>query len=156
MSNKPNKQTHERARKGNNDFPEKLTRLREEAGMTQEQASTVLQVNRSTYAYYETGKSHPKFPMLQKISRVYGVSLDYLLGTEQAVVKEAPAAQLQDETVPYVANNQQAAADDDGRLGGRFNDSIADLTNDERLILFRLRIMDKKRQKQVIDYINSL
>ena len=155
MSNKPNKQTRDRARQGNNDFPEKLTRLREEAGMTQEQASEVLQVNRSTYAYYETGKSHPKFPTLQKIARVYRVSLDYLLGTEPAV-EEAPAAQLQDETVSYDANNQQPASGDDGRLGGRFNDSIADLTNDERLILFRLRIMDKKHQKQVIDYINSL
>lgn len=136
-------------------FQDKLIRLRLEAGMTQEEAARVLQINRSTYAYYETGKSHPKYDTLQKIALVYGVSLDYLL-SDSASPQAAPVPQLHDEAVPYAANNQQQAAGDGTQLYGRINDGVADLTSDERLVLFRMRIMDKQHQKQVIDFINSL
>jgi DNA-binding XRE family transcriptional regulator len=63
MDNATKQQNSSNAREGNG-LPAMLTRLRENAGMTQEEASKLFEVNRSTYAYYETGKSHPKSPLL--------------------------------------------------------------------------------------------
>ena len=70
-------------------LPAMLTRLRENAGMTQEEASKLFHVNRSTYAYYETGKSHPKYPLLCRIANAYEVSVDYLLGLKSAASNTA-------------------------------------------------------------------
>lgn len=78
MDNATKQQNSSNAREGNG-LPAMLTRLRENAGMTQEEASKLFEVNRSTYAYYETGKSHPKYPLLCKMAHAYEVSTDYLL-----------------------------------------------------------------------------
>lgn len=141
--------TPSNAREGNG-LPARLTRLREDANMTQDQAAKIFRVNRSTYAYYETGKSHPKYPVLCRIASAYGVTAGYLLGIED--MPQPPAGQLHDAEVPYDANNQQESS----YLRGKINDSVADLSNVERTVLFRLRIMDKADQKGVVDFINTL
>lgn len=43
-----------------------LTKLRKNARLSQQQVADILKINRSTYAYYETGKSKPKLPTLKK------------------------------------------------------------------------------------------
>ncbi len=48
--------------------------------MTQEDVSKKIGVGRSTYAKYETGENEPSYFMLEKISDLFGVSTDYLLG----------------------------------------------------------------------------
>lgn len=109
--------------------------------MTQEEASKLFHVNRSTYAYYETGKSHPKYPLLCRIANAYEVSVDYLLGLKSAASNTADT--LHDEGVAYDANNEQPSS----YLKGQINDGIAELSNVERMVLFRLRIMDKEDPK---------
>ncbi len=138
------------AREGNG-LPARLTRLREDANMTQDQASKVFQVNRSTYAYYETGKSHPKYPVLCRMASAYGVTAGYLLGMED--MPQPPAGELHDTEVPYDANKEQTSG---SYLRGKISDSVAELNAVERMVLFRLRIMDKADQKGVVDFINSL
>lgn len=149
MDNATKQQNSSNAREGNG-LPAMLTRLRENAGMTQEEASKLFHVNRSTYAYYETGKSHPKYPLLCRIANAYEVSVDYLLGLKSAASNTADT--LHDEGVAYDANNEQPSS----YLKGRINDGIAELSNVERMVLFRLRIMDKEDQKGVVNFINRL
>ena len=56
--------------------------LRKRHGYTQSQVALLLEVNRSTYAYYELGKTRPKIATLQALSALYGVTIDDLLKKE--------------------------------------------------------------------------
>lgn len=60
-------------------FACRLRELRQEAGLSQEQASDLLGIERSTYAYYETGRSVPNLRRLITITHLFHVTLDYLL-----------------------------------------------------------------------------
>lgn len=56
-----------------------LKALRKINGYTQGQVSLLLEINRSTYAYYELGKTRPKISTLQALSSLYGITIDQLL-----------------------------------------------------------------------------
>lgn len=56
-----------------------LRSLRLACGYTQQDVAAALGVVRSTYAYYETGKSQPDIETLVKLSRMFGVTLDQLV-----------------------------------------------------------------------------
>ncbi len=57
-----------------------LRKLRESKKLTQADVASALEIERSTYTKYESGKSKPDSEMLIKISDFFGVSVDYLLG----------------------------------------------------------------------------
>ena len=76
--------------------------------------------------------------------------MDYLLGLKSAASNTADT--LHDEGVAYDANNEQPSS----YLKGRINDGIAELSNVERMVLFRLRIMDKEDQNGIVNFINRL
>jgi len=61
-------------------FPQRLKLLREEAGLTQKQLADKLGVSRGTIGMYEIGQRDPDTETLQKLSDIFGVSVDYLLG----------------------------------------------------------------------------
>ena len=50
--------------------------------MTQAELSKALNLDRSTYAYYELGCTRPPLETLVRISRAYDVSLEVLLGVD--------------------------------------------------------------------------
>lgn len=60
---------------------EQLKRLRLSHKLTQQEISSILGVDRTTYAKYETGKSEPTFDTLIRLAEYFNVSTDYLLGT---------------------------------------------------------------------------
>lgn len=69
---------------GVNGLPYRLKKLRRKLGYTQEQVAKFLPVLRSTYAYYESGKTMPDIPTIVVIAKIFGCSLEYLLtGTER-------------------------------------------------------------------------
>lgn len=49
----------------------------------------LLGIQRSTYAYYETGKVRPRYKTLLEISNLYGISLRFLLGQSNLQVYRA-------------------------------------------------------------------
>ena len=53
--------------------------LREKYGYTQKKMSELLGIERSTYTYYETGKTEPSLRVLRKMAVVFHVSTDYLV-----------------------------------------------------------------------------
>ena len=57
-----------------------LKKLRYQCGLTQKQVADLLSVDRSTYTYYETGRTRPDVNMIVKIAKIYKVSCDELLG----------------------------------------------------------------------------
>lgn len=52
-----------------------LKKCRKNTGLTQAQVSEILNIERSTYTYYETGKTLPSINMLIRLAKLYNVSL---------------------------------------------------------------------------------
>ncbi|WP_238886356.1 helix-turn-helix domain-containing protein [Clostridium sp. YIM B02551] len=61
-------------------FGDRLKELREDKKMTQENLANYLGVSRQTISGYELETSEPSITNLIKISDMFNVSLDYLLG----------------------------------------------------------------------------
>lgn len=68
------------------EFSEKLQKLRTQRNLTQEQLANQLFVSRTAISKWETGRGTPNLDSLQAIAKLFGVSLDELLSTEEAVV----------------------------------------------------------------------
>ena len=56
-----------------------LKYYRHECGLTQQQVADRLKIERSTYTYYETGKTKPDINTLIKIAKVYNINYTALL-----------------------------------------------------------------------------
>ena len=67
--------------------------LRERSGMSQAQLGKALNISASTVGMYEQGRREPNINVLLGMSKIFGVSLDYLItGSEftqaEATIKE--------------------------------------------------------------------
>lgn len=61
-------------------FEERLKRLREARGMTRKEVSDKLSLNLRTYISYENNERETNSEVLVKLSKLFGVTTDYLLG----------------------------------------------------------------------------
>jgi len=59
-----------------------LRKLRNERGLTQQQVADCLNMDRSTYAYYESGRSKLNMDIIVKLAHFYQVRYATLLGPE--------------------------------------------------------------------------
>lgn len=51
-----------------------LKAARVNAGLTQDTASKLLGISKTTLVSYETYKSHPKEPIIKKLEEIYGIA----------------------------------------------------------------------------------
>ncbi len=58
---------------------EKLRLLRDLYDLTQNDIAEIIGVNRSTYAYYELGRTEPSLEKIRTLAAFYQVSVDFLL-----------------------------------------------------------------------------
>ena len=63
-------------------FFKRLNELRTDNDLTQKQVADYLMCNRQVYARYENGIREIPVSMLIKLSKLYNVSCDYILGLE--------------------------------------------------------------------------
>lgn len=75
---------------GDNLIGERLSELREDRGLSQQQLADKLAISVHTISSYERNKSNPDDEMKIKISKFFNVSIDYLLG---AINNQTPASQ---------------------------------------------------------------
>ncbi len=61
-------------------FSFRLKQLRENAGWTQEELATKLNLTQSTIAYYENDRKKPTLDNAKVIAGLFNISLDYLIG----------------------------------------------------------------------------
>ena len=70
-------------------YGSRLKELRNKAHWTIEEVAEKLEVSRSTYAGYETEDRKPPINNLIKLSKLFNVSVDYILGlTDEPDIKE--------------------------------------------------------------------
>ena len=60
-------------------LPEQLRSLRGYNAVRQKDVAAALHIDRSTYAYYETGATQPSLSILVKLALLYDVTTDFLL-----------------------------------------------------------------------------
>ncbi len=111
-----------------------LKYYRHECGLTQQQVADRLKIERSTYTYYETGKTKPDINTLIKIAKVYNINYTQLL---QGVEEELEAA---------VAEIHSGPADEDS-LKYRTHAT----TKYEVELLFVVRNLSPKQRKEVMN-----
>lgn len=58
----------------------RIKQLRMEAGILQADLAQQLKVRQNTVSTWETGRSEPDLDALRELSRIFGVSIDYILG----------------------------------------------------------------------------
>lgn len=62
---------------------ERLHNLRIRNRLSQKQVATLIGVNPSTISTYESATRLPSYLSLIRLAKIYGVSIDYLLGIEK-------------------------------------------------------------------------
>lgn len=63
-------------------FPERLKEIRQEFNMSRQELANLIFVNVRTISYWETGQRECNLEQLIQLSKVFGVTTDYLLGLE--------------------------------------------------------------------------
>lgn len=71
----------------------RIKELRKKQHMSQIRLSIELGVSQETISAYESGKHYPSFLSLVKLSEIFGVSIDYIMGLseEKVAVKKCTA-----------------------------------------------------------------
>ena len=67
------------------DFREKLQQLRKQKELTQEQLAEELFVSRTAISKWESGKGYPNIDSLKSISKIFSISIDDLLSSEELI-----------------------------------------------------------------------
>ena len=87
----------------------RLKEARKSAGLTQKEVAAVVGVNQNTYSYWENGKTKIDSESLAKLSELFGVTTDFLLG-------KAPC-----KTTVNSVNDKPAVRSDEEKLLGVYN-----------------------------------
>ena len=108
------------------EFAKRLKAIRKASSLTQQAVAAALGVDRSTYTYYETGKTSPDVFALTRLAQMFGVSTDQLLGkmTETMVLRDDDSSLFDDPAV------------------SRFSK----LTNDEQILVLQFRQLDEQQR----------
>ena len=64
-------------------FNEKIKKIRISNNLTQEEFADILKVSRSAVAKWEQGRGMPSLDLLERISKVYELSIDELISEEE-------------------------------------------------------------------------
>lgn len=112
-------------------FAERLKRIRKDCDLTQKMVAEALGIGRSTYAYYETGKTSPDLQTLARLAALFRMSTDSLLG------REPLPTDLHDDRFPFA-----------DAVVRRFSE----LTGDEQILILQFRqLTDAQREELTSD-----
>lgn len=120
-------------------FGDRLSELRKEKGLSQQELADLFEISKSAIAMYETDRREPDNETLKKLATYFNVSTDYLLGRTD---ERRPAEQIIEDVLPIT----------DPLLDDLLK-KVPDLTDEEKESLaehmqFALKIIEKERQKR--------
>lgn len=113
---------------GKTDVAILLKQYRKNCNLTQQQVADALNINRTTYTYYETGKTEPNIATLHKLVKMFGITYDDLL--------------------PEV---DDATVGDSGMSRARLNDTIYALSKEEQQIVIQFRALSPEKRKELLE-----
>ncbi len=101
-------------------FAQILKRLRQENNWSQEQLAERIGVKRLAVGKYESGQTKPSAETLQKISEVFGVSIDYLLSDGPDKLK----TEISDKTLLEYMSEIEQMSEEEQRFVKYFLDAV--------------------------------
>ena len=110
-----------------------LRMVRNEHNFKQKEIANAIGLDRSTYSFYETGRTNPTIETLCTLAKIYNVTIGYLIG------KESNNPELR-----KISNSVRSGAD-----------PIAMLKKDERLLLMYYRVADDETKKEIIEKLTG-
>lgn len=88
---------------------ERLKKMREEKGLTQEELGKIINVSKPSISRYEAGTNEPNNETLKKLANFFDVSLDYLMGYSD--IKEPANKILSDKETTIALHNENGYDD---------------------------------------------
>lgn len=116
------------------EFKDKIKYLRKKQNYTQQQVADILGIDRSTYSFYEIGKTRPKLEILKALAKIFKVSVDELLDDEVSENDSLVSS-------PKLFNTPQ------------FDDKLNDLSDFEKLVVFKTRLMSASQKSKLLEYL---
>ena len=113
-----------------------LKYYREKCGLTQQQVADALNINRSTYTYYEKGKTEPSINTLQKIMLLFNIDFDKLYPQDIIKVSEPQAECIAESKILDV--------------------SVPQLNSVEKDMLLKIRLLNEEDRMKIMNEINRL
>lgn len=110
---------------------QRLKRIRNCNDFTQQQVADILNIDRSTYSYYETGKTEPNHETTIKLAKIFNVSIEELLTGEK---------------------RKETGASDTGYFPGS-REFFNNLSKDEKFFLINYRLLNKEDKKELTDML---
>ena len=118
---------------------EKIRSIRKACGFTQQQVAAVLNVDRSTYTYYETGKTTPDIHTVKLLANLFNLSVDDLLSDE------AEVSQMNDVVSPEPPDEENLLPETANRL-----------TRTERELLLYYRALPIQERVKMMQILHDL
>lgn len=84
-------------------FGEKIQKLRKESGLSQEELAGQLEVSRQAVSKWERDSGYPETEKIVRMSRIFHVTLDYLLNDDNSGQTPQSASDVPEETGFYVS-----------------------------------------------------
>lgn len=109
-----------------------LRRLRVASGLTQEFVASQLKMSRSTYSYYELGKTEPSLKTITILAKMFGVTVE-----------------------EFFPDERQLMLRDSFAKGNTLNVSSKDLTPDERQLIAIYRLINMRDKRKIINEIQK-
>ncbi len=126
----------------------KLKYYRENCELSQQQVANALNVDRSTYTYYETGKTTPSASTLLKLSKIFNVPCAVFL-----------------ESINQELNLNSRVADADGAYLAQYeeensvvtaDDRIYGLNKEEKELIASYRVLDAEQKDAFDAFVKKL
>ncbi len=114
---------------------ENLRILRKNFKLTQQEVADILGIDRSTYTFYEAGKSTPTKENIVKICDIFNVTVGYLLGVE----KNCPELK--------VANRSDRIDE--------ITEGLNEISRNEKFLIMAYRSLDSDKKEQLIDIVKT-
>lgn len=116
---------------------DRLKLLRNNAKLSQQQLADILGIDRSTYTYYETNKTNPSIPLLLKLSGIYGITVDELVGNQNTL-------RLNDGEGDFFESPEP----DGGESAETFEKilRLSDLNDEEKILILKYRLLEDKSE----------
>jgi transcriptional regulator with XRE-family HTH domain len=115
-----------------------LRELRIKSGYTQVQIAKILNIDRSTYSYYEIGKTTPDVSVLMALAKVFNIPINNLLADEGS--PDAVADSGAKSNFMHTKKN---------------NSHIYELSDAEKALVGYFRVCNSDQQKLILTYIKD-
>ncbi|MBQ5995369.1 MAG: helix-turn-helix transcriptional regulator [Clostridia bacterium] len=115
---------------------DQLKYVRKANKFTQQQVADAINIERSTYASYETGRNRPDVNTLSSFAKTFGVTVDFIVNLDTSV----PMSDIKKKYDSGINKKQMV---------------LSQLNSDEKNIIAYFRNCSKQEKQEILDLISK-